>query len=514
MNIMSKRALIALAAALLMVTLVPFTVSEDISADHKSGYWDGSEYGYMIYGSGSAGDPYRATITSYSSGNEADVRITSALEGHPVTEIGENAFSGNIRSVIIPSTVRTISDNSFSACSDLTDAYFMGDAPILGPNAFSQNVIFHRLEGTAGWDGSIDVIDLHVYDDGSFDYYVINGEATLHSHQGGSSVNVPEKVTTSEGTYGLTSIGPSAFQGISGVASVTLGNNVINICERAFYKCYDVVNVKFPAGLIYINDEAFRECGKFIGDGGVLRIPDSVTYMGFESFRMCHSLTSAIIPDSVTVFCDGVLRASGGLETVELGNSITSLGPWSLDNCPNLRTVRLSDDLETIGDNAFMNSGALTDITIPDSVKSIGRNAFYNCISLSSVSLGCVEEIGENAFYNCISLKSVTIPSTVTKISNKAFSTCRDLKTAVFEGPMPDMGAHVFAGTSADFKVMYRSSNAESWSGYSDYAVSVLDDSKDSNGDDFRIHVAAVVIVAMVMIVGTVFLQMRKRRQQ
>ncbi len=59
------------------------------------------------------------TITEYT-GSAVDVKIPSAINGYPVTKIGEGAFKSKpIRSVEIPSGVRELDWFAFSACTSL-----------------------------------------------------------------------------------------------------------------------------------------------------------------------------------------------------------------------------------------------------------------------------------------------------------------------------------------------------------------------------------------------------------
>ena len=82
------------------------------------------------------------------------ISLTSVTIPNSLTNIG-NAFSycSSLRSVTIPDTVTSIGDLAFGGCSSLTGAYFRGNAPSVGSNAFEgdNNTTVYYLPGATGW---------------------------------------------------------------------------------------------------------------------------------------------------------------------------------------------------------------------------------------------------------------------------------------------------------------------------------------------------------------------------
>ena len=70
-------------------------------------------------------------------GNESILKIPAEYEGHPVTQIGDNAFSwSGVRNVVIPASVTQIGEACFSWCEDLVRIEIPETVRIIGEWAF------------------------------------------------------------------------------------------------------------------------------------------------------------------------------------------------------------------------------------------------------------------------------------------------------------------------------------------------------------------------------------------
>lgn len=75
----------------------------------------------------------------------------------------------------------------------------------------------------------------------------------------------------------------------------------------------------------------------------------------------------------------------------------------------------------TIADNAFSGNKKLTKVTIGNNITKIGNKAFYKCTNLKTVVIGKkVRSIGKSAFAGCKKLSKVTVKSTVLKTVGKS----------------------------------------------------------------------------------------------
>ena len=86
-------------------------------------------------------------------------------------------------------------------------------------------------------------------------------------------------------------IGEYAFQGCSGLASVTLPSSVTYIGGYAFSGCSGLTSVTLPSSVTSIDGRAFSGCSGLTS----VTLPSSVTSIGSSAFRGCSGLTSVYV---------------------------------------------------------------------------------------------------------------------------------------------------------------------------------------------------------------------------
>jgi len=77
---------------------------------------------------------------------------------------------------------------------------------------------------------------------------------------------------------------------------------------------------------------------------GVVVIPDSVTKIGFSSFKNRTNLTSVTIPDSVTEIGISVFEGCTNLTSVTISDSVTKFGNRAFKDCGNIEVIYVNTE--------------------------------------------------------------------------------------------------------------------------------------------------------------------------
>ena len=263
---------------------------------------------------------------------------------------------------------------------------------------------------------------------------------------------------------------------LTGGSTVDIPWNNITSLKREEVKSYssETISIQINDGVTHLTYEYYAGSGIGMCDSfsrlSSVTIPNSVTSIGFGSFRYCVSLSSITIPDSVITMGDNVFQNSH-LENINIGSGVTSIGTETFDSCKRLTSITIPDNVTSIGQSAFTYSGIenihigsgvtgigsyafshcthLTSVTIPDSVTRLNYNAFEYCSGLTNVTIGNgVTSIPTSAFTNCTNLTSTTIGSGVTKISGMAFNSCSSLSSITIPNSVSTIGDSVFIDCS------------------------------------------------------------------
>jgi hypothetical protein len=369
------------------------------------------------------------TITGYTC-SDAAVTIPGAINDLPVTSIGGYAFTNctTITSVAIPDSVISIGDETFYECDDLTSVTIGTNVTSIGDYAFwgctsLTNVTIPASVTSYGDDAFGDCTKLTAITVNTNNPAYSSVAGVLFNQSGTTLIQYPAGNVETSYTIpnSVTSIGLGAFQGCTGLATVTIGTNVTSIGQSAFEWCTGLTSVTIGTNVTSIGAQAFEGSGLTN-----VTIPDSVTNIGFYAFVGCTSLTNVTIPASVTSIGDDPFGDCYKLTaiTVDASNPAYSSVAGVLFNKNQTSLIQ------------YPAGNVETSYTIPNSVTSIGFFALSECPSLSSVTiLGNITNITEYAFANSYSLTRVYFQGNAPSVTNDLTVFSGDTEATVYYLP-------------------------------------------------------------------------------
>ena len=171
--------------------------------------------------------------------------------------------------------------------------------------------------------------------------------------------------------------------------NVTISTNAINIGHGAFWNCEELTSVTIPNGVKNIGDHAFYECWAL----NSVTLPSSVTNIGLGVFGYGFFFTNIAVDVTNPNYTSSggalfdkamttLVECPNGFQTFVIPNGVTSIASEAFRVCNRLTSVTLPASLTSIGNQVF-ESCKISVVTIPAGVTNIGAGAFTNCPQLN-----------------------------------------------------------------------------------------------------------------------------------
>ena len=335
----------------------------------ESWYHNYGDFRYVI------NDNNTITITSYNTSHGGYIEIPDTINGKSVTEIGIEAFRfcRSLTNIIIPDSVTKIGRNAFDNCTSLTNITIPGSVTSIGNWAFEDCISLTSITIENG----VTSIGTGVF-----------AKCTL------TSVTIPDSVT---------SIGIGGFGAYLTRIEVSPNNTMYSSDNGVLFNKNKTTIIDCPDGKTgkYVIPNSVTEIGYGAFDGCTgltsITIPDSVTSIGNWAFNHCKGLTSITIPDSVTSIGESAFPYCTGLTSITIPDSVTSIGRWAFDHCTDLTIYgKKGSYAETY---ANKNGISFVAFLLNESEISADEIVLGNTVTVSAKAEGGVGECTYAVFY-------------------------------------------------------------------------------------------------------------------
>ncbi len=338
--------------------------------------------------------------------------------------LSANSFWNNkdLEEVVLPESLEIIGGDSFYYCEKLKKINIPKNVLIIGNNPFSACKSLEVIENKSEHFIIKDNILFNKKMDRII-YYPMNKKDNFYS--------IPDTVKI---------IGKHSFYNNKYIEKLIIPKSVIHMENNPFSDCDKISldirtnNYHNDNGVVFNKFKTMIVCVLKNANIGDYTIPDTVKYIGRNSFWNCKSIKKLTISNGIVkigynpfancdnielasknpkfIVADGMLLNSEKNELIccpnrvakgirYLPKNIKRINSRAFSGCFNLKSIELHNELELIDKSAFTLCSNLKEIYIPDSCIYVNEWAFAGCVKLKKISINENTNLHKNAFIGC-----------------------------------------------------------------------------------------------------------------
>ncbi len=348
---------------------------------------------------------------------------------YQVTKICDKAFyeCQNLTYATIPTSVKTIGKDVYWYCFNLLEVTYLG--------SIDEWVSTIEFEGPVLQNG----VGLR-----------IDGEVVIEP-----------KITTA------TKISANAFSDYQRMISLEIPKSVTVIEENAFTGCYRLVlfceAIEKPQGWCQNIDAktiVWNSNNNDIAlDGNIYTKVNGLNYQILEGearlWCQNENLTSLTIPAQIT-YKNQKLNVVGSANVPIFSYLLNLRNVFYEGTLKDWFSVDIQEAPFYYVDNFYINGELITEVVVPPNAKPFGTFEFYKKLTRIVFSEGLTSAWG---LYGCENLTEVVLPSTLTYISNDAFSGCSSLEEVIIPASVKTIDFGAFEDCTALKSVVIEENN-------------------------------------------------------
>lgn len=234
------------------------------------------------------------------------------------------------------------------------------------------------------------------------------------------NVKVGVNIAGVQGTYGGSGTAESDLDGIvdGTITTFAMPLGKTSVYKYSFYQMTSLTSADLT-GAITVGQYAFNGCTGLT----TLTLSDALTSVEDYAFDGCNQVTSISIPTTLTNIGQYAFRNVGGASCEAFSltpDDECTVGQYAFSGS---KITAVEGSFATIGNYAFSGATKLAEVDIAECA-SLGTYAFQNCAAVSALKIKVNGSLGDYAFYGCTSVSECDLDanSVITSLGQYAFS--------------------------------------------------------------------------------------------